>query len=201
MCCAGAQMEMGIGSLLDAFVQFLVAIQRGRGGDLLIERLDSYAGAVVISFGQDDRHYGSAVRRALDLNPEEQRLVVIVGPKTIKAANEAAFLIKDFGLQKIFKISAHHTGKRRVRAQRFFTSSIPHFGHLPGASLTTSGCMGQVYCTADVVVVADSDLLQPEAPRRAKAVTSDMKIVLFMFILLLSCGGPFHQAYSLIYAC
>src|SRR5438477_12720349 len=25
------------------------------------------------------------------------------------------------------------------------TSVIPHFGHCPGASITTSGCIGQVY--------------------------------------------------------
>jgi len=28
----------------------------------------------------------------------------------------------------------------------FASSAIPHFGHAPGCSCTTSGCIGQVYC-------------------------------------------------------
>ena len=37
-----------------------------------------------------------------------------------------------------------------IRASGYFftTKSIPHFGHLPGWSATTSGCMGQVYLAA-----------------------------------------------------
>jgi len=37
----------------------------------------------------------------------------------------------------------------------FLTSVIPHFGHLPGLSLMTSGCIGHVY----TVLVAVSVLL------------------------------------------
>ncbi len=33
----------------------------------------------------------------------------------------------------------------RGGADFFSTSSIPHFGHFPGLSLITSGCMVQVY--------------------------------------------------------
>jgi hypothetical protein len=29
------------------------------------------------------------------------------------------------------------------------TSFIPHLGHSPGTSLTTSGCIGQLYFSAD----------------------------------------------------
>ena len=105
---ASAEMEMGVGFLLDAFVQFFVTVERGCGGDLLIERLNSYAGAVVISGGQDDWNHASAFGGALDFNAEKQNLVAIIRPETVEAANEAAFLIKDFGLKKIFKISAHN---------------------------------------------------------------------------------------------
>jgi hypothetical protein len=35
------------------------------------------------------------------------------------------------------------------------TSVIPHFGHFPGASITTSGCIGQVYfCALDSAMTA-----------------------------------------------
>src|SRR5437868_5332062 len=41
-------------------------------------------------------------------------------------------------------------GRSTLGVGRFFssfrgTSVIPHFGHFPGASITTSGCMTQVY--------------------------------------------------------
>ena len=40
------------------------------------------------------------------------------------------------------------------------TSVIPHFGHFPGASITTSGCMTQVYfcdaATATAVKIASA---------------------------------------------
>ena len=47
---------------------------------------------------------------------------------------------------------------------------MPHFGHLPGLSDTTSGCIGQVYCLAVAVVwlefvtPPESAWLQPIAP-------------------------------------
>ena len=37
-------------------------------------------------------------------------------------------------------------------ASFFSTSFMPHLGHFPGASFTTSGCIGQVYC-CDVALV------------------------------------------------
>ena len=49
---------------------------------------------------------------------------------------------------------------------------MPHFGHLPGVSLTTSGCIEQVYfCALVLLDAAESACLQPlsKAAEPAKA--------------------------------
>jgi len=47
----------------------------------------------------------------------------------------------------------------------FFTKVIPHLGHLPGLSLNTSACIGQVYITFAgftffVLVVSDTVVVE-----------------------------------------
>src|ERR1041385_2974396 len=63
---------------------------------------------------------------------------------------------------------------RRASVQRFSTSDMPHFGHVPGLFCTTSGCIAHVYWTTALAaalvpccgcggdeVDCVSDLLQP----------------------------------------
>ena len=49
----------------------------------------------------------------------------------------------------------------------FFTSAIPHFGHFPGFSLRTSGCIGQTYrvvCNCCCKVLCKCTLLAEAIP-------------------------------------
>src|SRR5262245_23333038 len=73
-------------------------------------------------------------------------------------------------------------------AHFFSTSFIPHFGQLPGLSCTTSGCIGQVYCTAfSLFVEVFSPFEQPTTtPPAASAITTNATHVLFNNLITLS---------------
>jgi hypothetical protein len=77
--------------------------------------------------------------------------------------------------------SAFCVGRWTLDVGRFFssfigTSFIPHFGHVPGASVTTSGCITQVYfCTAGSAVTR-------VAPTVAIAATIINKNSLFILV-------------------
>ena len=103
----GTEVEMGVNLLLQALVQLLVTVEGGCAEDLFEQCLNSNAGVALISAGDSRRNQGGALWRAFEFNTEELRLIVIISPKTIEAANQAALLIKDFGLKIIFKINAH----------------------------------------------------------------------------------------------
>jgi hypothetical protein len=64
----------------------------------------------------------------------------------------------------------------------FATSVIPHLGHLPGLSSNTSGCMGQVYFTAVVVLFGGVLSLPVWAKEVLAAVTTNRRMSNF-FIL------------------
>lgn len=59
----------------------------------------------------------------------------------------------------------------------FFTRAMPHFGHLPGLSLNTSGCMVQVYCTfAGLAFLVVSALILPFGTLAAKTVAAENRM-------------------------
>jgi hypothetical protein len=64
----------------------------------------------------------------------------------------------------------------------FNTRVIPHFGHFPGLSLTTSGCMGQVY-TCCCTVPGFGLPVCAKSPVEAIRKTMDKMINFFIFFI------------------
>ena len=95
-------------------------------------------------------------------------------------------------------------------ASFFSTSFMPHLGHFPGVSLTTSGCIGQVYCWDVALVVArpkvigdlwivvssgplpggaaDAEVASPAAMAAAMMVLM-IDFMMFVFLFVISFAG------------
>jgi hypothetical protein len=70
-------------------------------------------------------------------------------------------------------------------ACHFLVKSIPHFGHLPGASFTTSGCIEQVYCLDCAPLCAGSAFLQPVTPKAALVSANAISAGIIHFVVFI----------------
>ena len=70
--------------------------------------------------------------------------------------------------------------------QRFSTSAIPHLGHLPGLSCTTSGCMLHVYFTVWPLFWVEDFSLHPLTAIAVTASASAIKLGRIHFIFIFS---------------
>jgi hypothetical protein len=72
----------------------------------------------------------------------------------------------------------------------FLTSAMPQMGQLPGLFFTTWGCIGQVYWTAWLPSVVDSDVLQPVI---AGMIATSANAIMIQYV--------FFMFFSFIYFC
>src|SRR4051812_45404958 len=87
------------------------------------------------------------VESGTQLDPELSRFI-----GSARLSEEAIVISCGFSAFSLFGIGSRLAGLGVGRFLSFFTGCnvIPHFGHSPGASITTSGCIGQVYFWAAV---------------------------------------------------